>query len=86
MTGDNEVIDEMNARTEAEEPVNAKIVSANKPEAEKIVHAQRKAQVDARPLESVFLVGSTMEIAGIEMECVKRNGMTVTFRRKDIVG
>lgn len=48
-------------------------------------HKVAAAKADAPMLELAMPVGSRMDLDGIPMEVVKVDGMTVTFKRKDIV-
>lgn len=49
-------------------------------------HAVAAAKVDAPMLELVMPVGMETVVKSIPLEVVKVDGMTVTFKRKDIVG
>ena len=53
---------------------------------EKATHAKANAVAKAPMLELIMPAGRLIEVDGIPMEVIKVDGMTVTFKRKDILG
>lgn len=82
MTNEEEVIDQMNEEIPA--PLGKEKVG--KDEASLAAHQKAAVTKNAPLLERKFLVGDEMLIQDIEMKVIKVDGMTVTFKRTDIVG
>jgi hypothetical protein len=81
MTEDNKVIDEMNELEQVTPEKAPTTKTAGEVNAHKIV----KNSKSARPMELTFSIGEMLELKGLSMEVTKRDGLTVTLKRKDII-